>query len=109
MDMQNNQKELTFDEFMDKLDEWSDEDDDYVYEESGLDGYSDFYKKNKNNKIWWIDHLGYIGEHIFSFDKKKLYNLFQDYPYKLTPEEKEIFDAEEPYWADFFKSRNAPS
>lgn len=38
--------------------------------------------------------------------KIKIYNLFKDYPYNLTSEEKEIFDKENPYWADFFKDRN---
>ena len=39
----------------------------------------------------------------FDFDKVKIYNLFADYPHNLTPEEKEIFDKENPYWCDFFK------
>ena len=43
--------------------------------------------------------------YIFSFDKKVKFNLFRDYPYKLTLEQKEIFDKENPYWADFFKDR----
>lgn len=55
---------------------------------------SDFYKQNKNDKIWWIDDLDSIGKHMFSFDKVKIFNLFADYPYNLTPEEKEIFDKE---------------
>ena len=58
---------------------------------------SDFYKQNKNDKIWWIDDLDSIGKHMFSFDKIKIFNLFADYPYNLTPEEKEIFDKENPY------------
>ena len=66
---------------------------------------SDFYKQNKNDKIWWIDDLDSIGKYMFSFDKIKIFNLFADYPYNLTPEEKEIFDKENPYWKEFFKER----
>lgn len=44
-----------------------------------------------------------IGVFIFSFDKKKDYNLFQDYPQKLTAEQKQIFDAENPFWKEFFE------
>ena len=66
---------------------------------------SDFYKQNKNDKIWWIDDLDSVGKYMFSFDKIKIFNLFADYPYNLTPEEKEIFDKENPYWKDFFKER----
>lgn len=62
-----------------------------------------FYKNKPNDKIYWIDNIGVIGEFLFSFDKKKIYNLFRDYPQKLTKEEKIIFDKENPYWADFFK------
>ena len=64
-----------------------------------------FYNKNENDTIWWIENPDTIGEHLFSFDKKKIYNLFKDYPYNLTLEEKEIFDKENPYWANFFKDR----
>lgn len=42
---------------------------------------------------------------MFSFDKVKIFNLFEDYPHNLTPEEKEIFDKENPYWKEFFKER----
>lgn len=62
-----------------------------------------FYKNKPSDKIYWIDNIGVIGEFLFSFDKKKIYNLFRDYPQKLTNEEKIIFDRENPYWADFFK------
>ena len=58
-----------------------------------------------NNTVWEVTHVGYVGELLFSFDKKKIYNLWQDYPNSFTPEEKEIFDKEYPYWADFFKDR----
>lgn len=66
---------------------------------------SDFYKKNKNDEIWWTDELDTVGEFLFSFDKKKIYNLFADYPHNLTKEEKEMFDKENTYWKDFFKDR----
>lgn len=66
---------------------------------------SDFYKNNPEDKIWWTSNLEKVGEHLFSFDKKKIYNLFEDYPHNLTKEEKEIFDRENPFWKDFFKDR----
>ena len=62
-----------------------------------------FYKKNPKDKIWWVDNGGEVkGEMIFSFDKKKLYNLYKDYPHNLTKEEKEIFDAENEFWKEYF-------
>ena len=65
----------------------------------------DFYKQNKNDEIWRIDNIDTIGEFLFSFDKKTIFNLFADYPHNLTAEQKEIFDKENPYWKDFFSSR----
>lgn len=76
----------------------------------------EFYKENRKDKIWWVYELiededepgvydSEIGAYLFTFDKKKIYSLFTDYPHALTPEEKEIFDKENPYWADFFKDR----
>lgn len=64
-----------------------------------------FYKNNPSDVIWWLDNDEAVGEWVFSFDKKTLFNMFADYPYKLTKEQKEIFDKENPYWADFFKDR----
>lgn len=66
---------------------------------------SDFYKKSATDKIWWVRDLGTVGRHLFSFDKKKIYNLFADYPHNLTAEEKKIFDEENPYWKEFFADR----
>lgn len=66
---------------------------------------SDFYKDNPKHKIYWVDDLEKKGEFLFSFDKKKIYNLFRDYPHKLSKQEKEIFDKENPYWKEFFKDR----
>lgn len=64
-----------------------------------------FYKENENDVIWWVDNPDEIGVLLFSFDKKTVYNLFADYPNKLPPEQKEIFDRENPNWAEYFKDR----
>ena len=65
-----------------------------------------FYKNNPSDLIWWVEDPERIGEWEFSFDKKTVFNMFADYPYKLTEEQKRIFDKENPYWADFFSDRN---
>lgn len=82
--------------------------------------FYEFHKEKSSNKIWKVTHYilydkekGFIdgnidvvlGEILFSFDKKKIYNLWIDYPYNFTKEEKELFDKENPYWANFFKNR----
>ena len=64
-----------------------------------------FYKKHRADAVWWVYNLDTVGEWIFSFDKKQVFNLFADYPHVLTPEQKELFDKENPFWADFFKDR----
>lgn len=66
---------------------------------------NEFYKKKSSDKIWWKDIGDRFGDFIFSFDKRTEYNLFSDYPNKLTPKQKEVFDKENPQWADFFKDR----
>lgn len=67
---------------------------------------SKLFKNNKTDRIWWVDNADDVkGEWIFTFDKKKFFNMFQDYPWNLSPEQKKIFDKENPYWADFFKDR----
>ena len=65
---------------------------------------SDFYKENENDRIWW-KKTDAKGEWLFSFDQKKIYNMFADFPQKLTKEEVKIFIKEQPEWADFFKDR----
>ena len=79
-----------------------DEIDEPIFSESNLEGYSDFYKDSEESKVWWIDKIDVRGEILFSFDKKKIYNLFRDYPHNMTEEEVRIFDRENPYWRDFF-------
>lgn len=74
---------------------------------------SNWYKENRSDRIWWAEQGEMInglwmpddGVFIFSFDRKKIYNLFRDYPDALTKEEKIIFDRENPYWADFFNKK----
>ena len=70
-----------------------------------MDQIPRFYKNKRSDKIWWLDTSDKVGEWVFTFDKITLFNMFADYPYKLTPEEKTIFDKENPYWAEFFADR----
>ncbi len=65
---------------------------------------SDFYKNKETDTIWWVENLDTFGDFLFSFDKKKIFNLFADYPQNLTKEQKQVFDKENPNWRDFFKS-----
>ena len=66
---------------------------------------NDFYKENKGDRVWWVDTSDREVVLEFSFDKKTVFNLFADYPHKLTLEQKKIFDEENPEWADFFSDR----
>lgn len=67
---------------------------------------SKLFKNNPSDRIWWVDNADDVkGEWIFTFDKKKFFNMFQDYPWNLSTEEKKIFDNENPYWAKFFRDR----
>ena len=65
-----------------------------------------WYKNNESDSIWWKDTPDTVGEWLFSFDKKTVFNMFEDYPHKLNQEQKKIFDEENPEWADFFSDRN---
>lgn len=65
-----------------------------------------WFKQNDTDKIWWLDNGDdVIDEFVFSFDKKQEFYLYQDYPYALTKEQREIFDKENPFWAEFFADR----
>lgn len=65
-----------------------------------------FTHENEGDHVWWVEApIEKDGEFLFSFDRERVFNLFADYPYKLTPDQKEIFDRENPYWAEFFKDR----
>ena len=62
----------------------------------------EFYKENPTDKVWWVDDPDDVGTIRFSFDKKKIYYLYRDY-HVLPPNEKEIFDRENPFWKEFFE------
>lgn len=64
-----------------------------------------FYKHRKSDKVFHVEKVGYMGPLLISFDKKNMYNLWSDYPEKLSKEEKELFDRENPFWANFFRHR----
>lgn len=63
-----------------------------------------FYKNKPTDTIWWVESE-HVGEHLFTFDKKRIFNLFADYPWKLSIKEKTIFDKENTEWAEYFKDR----
>ena len=56
-------------------------------------------------RITWLDTSEKDGLFLFTFDGKTVFNLFQDYPDKLTEEQRKIFDEEEPYWKNYFQDR----
>lgn len=64
------------------------------------------FKNNPTDQIWWVDTSDRDGEFVFTFDKETFFNMFADYPQKLTPEQKEIFDKENPFWKEYFSDRN---
>lgn len=70
-----------------------------------MSGRMCFSKNRKTDVIFWVDNCDYIGQHLFTFNKRKIYNLFRDYPYNLTAEQKEIFDRENPYCRKYFAER----
>ncbi len=73
----------------------------------------EFWKRNPGDRVWHVREMfegeQTLGTRLISFDRKKIYNLWWDYPYNMTPEEVEIFDEEDSYWADFFKERKDPA
>lgn len=75
-------------------------------EREAMEQSNKLFKNSPKDKIWWLDNGDEAkGEWIFTFDKKTFFNMFEDYPSKLSKEQKDIFDKENPYWADFFRER----
>lgn len=70
-----------------------------------MDTSANYFKKNPTDTIWWKDNSDSEGVFEFTFDKIKIYNLFEDYPHALTAEEKAVFDKENPFWYNFFFDR----
>lgn len=68
--------------------------------------YTVLYKEHPTDKVWWVDKHDVNGQFLFTFDQRIVYNLFTDYPDKLTVEEWMIFNKENPHWVEFFKDRN---
>ncbi len=64
-----------------------------------------FYKNYPTDKIYWVENKDCEGIWEFSYDKKKIYNMFADYPHNMTEEEIEIFDKENQLWKDFLANR----
>ena len=64
----------------------------------------EWYKNKESDSIWWTTSP-HVGEFLFSFDKRKIYNMFQDYPMKLSKSEQALFAKENPYWRRFFADR----
>lgn len=65
---------------------------------------SKFEPRDEGDKVLWKTDSG-TGEFVFTIDGKNEYNLFQDYPEKLTEEERLIFAKENPFWVQFFSDR----
>lgn len=64
-----------------------------------------FYKNKETDVIWWTRNPEMIASLRFTFDKKKLYDPFADYPHNLSKEEIEIFDKENPEMAEYYSYR----
>lgn len=79
-------------------------------ENEGINEYTnglDLYKASADRKIWQVETPNKKGEFLFTFDKKKVFNFFHDYPEKLTDEEIAIFEKEYPELAALKQPRKA--
>ena len=66
----------------------------------------EYKKESPGDSVWWVHRSGVVGTMAFTFDKRRIYNLFRDYPDKLSVEEWMAFNRENPYWEHFFRGRN---
>lgn len=58
----------------------------------------DFMKKSESDLISWVVPTAY-GDQRFTFDRKKIYDFWKDYPEKLSENERLIFRREFPFLA----------
>ena len=79
---------------------------DTIWSDYETDEYR-FWKEIPEGKVWNVDRKKNkeVGPIEITFDQKKIYDLWADYPDNMTKEEVEIFDKEQPFWADFFSDR----
>lgn len=70
---------------------------------SNIKGFRSFIKKDAKSKVWDAIPEEEDGGMYISFDCKKIYNLYKDYPDNMTEEEIEIFEKERPLWKKLFK------
>lgn len=69
-----------------------------------IKGFRSFVKEDAKSKMWdVIPEEDEDGAMYISFDCKKIYNLYNDYPDNMTEEEIEIFEKENPLWKKMFK------
>ena len=65
-------------------------------------------KKNEGDTVEWASNTGRVGVFLFRVGPGgKVYNLFEDYPQKLTADELATFNRENPFWVEFFADRLA--
>jgi hypothetical protein len=67
----------------------------------------DLYKSDESLKIWRVETPDRKGEFLFTFDCRKGFKFFHDYPEKLTDEEIAIFEKEYPELAALKQPRKA--
>lgn len=77
-----------------------------IWSDYETDEYA-FWKENETDRIWHVYRKKdpVRGPYEITFDFKKIYNAWSDYPDKMTKKEKEIFDSEQPFWRDMLKGR----
>ncbi|MGL4981417.1 MAG: DUF7675 family protein [Treponemataceae bacterium] len=67
-----------------------------------------FHKDDENDKIFSVydqDNPDGLGEMLFSFDGKTVFNFFCDYPHKLSNDQIELFKKEKPMLAKLKEPR----